>query len=256
MSIKGNLLGKLGTLSVATFFVTNAFADTLTLSLGPAGTQAGIGGEFQVSNVSGGLAATAGANYAAGVTAFHLGGGNASVMNSFETFCIEYNEEFSPGGNYNYAISSAAIKGGTTTGDPLSKGTALLYSEFAQGILPSYDYTPGSGRISTAGDLQNAIWWLEGEISLSTSQVNANVFLTGANGAVTLFGSEAAAKSDAAAGLYGVYAINLGPAPLFPNQDQLIYTGGGASPLPDGGATLLRLSAGFGGLAWLRRKLA
>ena len=59
----------------------------------------------------------------------------------FATFCLEYNEHFSPGGIYNAALNIAAVSGcgnsdPTTPGkDNISQGTAYLYSKFASGTL-------------------------------------------------------------------------------------------------------------------------
>ena len=45
---------------------------------------------------------------------------------------------------------------------PITQGVAYLYSQFAAGTLAGYDYTPGSGRVASAGNLQEAIWYLLG----------------------------------------------------------------------------------------------
>jgi len=85
--------------------------------------------------------------------------------NTFESFCMEHNEYFSPGGNYNMNINVAAIQGGSGGPDyPLQPATAYLYWNFRMGTLPGYDYlnvTLG-GRQGSAADLQAAIWYLQG----------------------------------------------------------------------------------------------
>jgi hypothetical protein len=89
-------------------------------------------------------------------------------------------------------------------------GTAWLYSQFRAGTLAGYS----SGLTATAGQLQNAIWWLEGEI---TADQSANPFITQIpNAAWRAYNSGTDAN-----GAFGVVALNL----TYPNggraQDQL-----------------------------------
>jgi hypothetical protein len=133
----------------------------------------------------------------------------------FQTFCIEYNEEFNPGTPYSVGISEKAMYGSQPpNGDPLSIGTAWLYSQFAKGTLSGYNYNYGAGRQDSAdaGALQQAIWWLEDE----PNGVD-NSFVTLAETTLTM--NDAQIKADAN-GLYGVRALNLGaPGQV---QDQLV----------------------------------
>jgi hypothetical protein len=97
--------------------------------------------------------------------------------NSFQTFCLESNEYthnpvdvFVSQSFVNGDPGSHAYRGGANTspgnyGDDLDARTAYLYDQFAKGVLSDYDYTPGSGRRASAGALQNAIWWIEGELA-------------------------------------------------------------------------------------------
>ena len=102
-------------------------------------------------------------------------------------------------------------------GSPITIGTAWLYSQFAAGTLIGsgplpYDYTYGSGRTTTAGDLQQAIWYLQGE---ETSLINGGSGADGTvfyNAAVSALGGTI---NDAANGAYGVVALNL----WVPNED-------------------------------------
>ena len=133
----------------------------------------------------------------------------------FETFCVEKNEYFTPGASYYYGISQKAINGGVggPHPDPISKGTAWLYLQFATGMLTGYDYSTMGGNASAA-ELQETIWWLEGEGAnpnniFSTAVMNLPNYLADNNG------------------FYGVGVLNLwvnsddtGLA-----QDQLILTG-------------------------------
>jgi hypothetical protein len=211
--------------------ITQTYGNTVTLGANNSNYRVGSGGEFNwIPN--GGNPDGFGAGYAPSTL---LGSG-------FESFCIQVGEHIGFGGTYEYAISSHAL--GPTGTDEISKGTAWLYSQFATGTLAGYNYTPGAGRATSAGALQNAIWYLEGEIA----NPGANIFLTAAYGA---FINEAGAKLDAS-GAYGVYALNLGPVGTksdWSNQDQLIYRG-----VPDGGMTVVLLGLGLLGLAIARRR--
>ncbi len=82
---------------------------------------------------------------------------------SFQTFCIEYSERFSPGVTYNVTFGDNAMYGGVPgTGDPISLGTAWLYHEFQGQTLEEYAWD-NPGRTTDAGILQQTIWYLEGE---------------------------------------------------------------------------------------------
>jgi hypothetical protein len=88
----------------------------------------------------------------------------------FQTFCIEKREYIGVGGTYDVKVSTEAIGGGINNGpngplggDPLDPMTAYLYTQFRAGTLVGYNYTPGDGRIASAGALQNVIWYIEDE---------------------------------------------------------------------------------------------
>jgi hypothetical protein len=210
--------------------------------------QAGLGGEFTVNDVSpdgwldlSGYSAQT-KNLAPGIT-------------SFQTFCIEKNEYLYPyGATYNAVLSGGAVHGGVggADPDPLSRGTALLYSQFAKGALTGYNYAVG--RSVSAAALQEAIWWLEEEIS---SYTGGNTFI----GLVaTTFGSDLSARDDAGAGQYGVYALNLIGAAGAPTgvvgQDQLYYRDPGitTTAVPDGGTTIALLGMALCGMAIVSRR--
>ena len=132
----------------------------------------------------------------------------------FQTFCIEYNEEFTPGTSYSVGVSQNAMYGSQPpTGDPISIGTAWLYSQFAAGTLTGYNYAYGGSRTSTAGALQEAIWWLESEPNGSNTGL-AGTFLAEAQAAV---GGDITRNAN---GAYGVDALNLGAPGAV--QDQLV----------------------------------
>jgi len=110
--------------------------------------QSGSGGEFKATMMSEGLP------------------GNA-VGSTWQTFCVETNEYINLGETYYAVVNNAAVLGGTggPHPDPLSPKTAWLYDQFLQGTLSGYDYSTTSGRKNSAGALQNAIWYIEQEIS-------------------------------------------------------------------------------------------
>ena len=111
-----------------------ASANTMQLTLDYGSRHSGDGGEFNASS-SDFDPATMG--YAT-QTIYNAGHPNTG----FETFCVEYNEHFTPGSTYYYGISQGAVNGGISGGnpDPISKGTAWLYLNFAQGTLAGYNY--------------------------------------------------------------------------------------------------------------------
>jgi len=155
----------------------------------------------------------------------------------FQTFCIEVNEEFTPGTTYNVSLSQNAMYGSQPPGgDPISIGTAWLYSQFAAGTLIGYNYIYGSGRETTAGALQQAIWWLEAEPGGVNTGL-AGTFLAEAQVAV---GGDITRNAN---GAYGVDALNLGAPGAV--QDQLVVVpepttvvAGALLLLPFGASTL------------------
>jgi hypothetical protein len=85
---------------------------------------------------------------------------------SIQTFCVEYNEYMYLNQSYNALVNIEAMNGGVTpagTGDPIDTKTAFLYDSFLNGTLANYNYTPGTGRVQSAGALQDVIWYIEEE---------------------------------------------------------------------------------------------
>jgi hypothetical protein len=152
----------------------------------------------------------------------------------FQTFCIQSTVYFAPGNSYSVVTSPT-----------VSIGTAYLYSQFAAGTLSGYNYAYGANRENTAGALQQAIWWLQGQ----TGGVKDG-FVTAAE---TALGNLTDAEIRAAAnGAYGVVALDLGTRDQ-PAQDQLAIV-----PVPEpttviAGALLL-LPFGASALRILRKK--
>jgi hypothetical protein len=121
--------------------------------------QAGGGGEFTL--VAGGGLETIVLPYYADEAK-----NQGEIRNSFQSFCLELDEGLGKSTHDAY-FNSAAVWGGEEDGegyDPISVGTAYLYHQFATGVLDGYDYdNDDSGRKASAGELQNAIWYLEDE---------------------------------------------------------------------------------------------
>ncbi len=125
---------------------------------------AGVGGEFTATPLSGNVGLTGLA-------------GDLSA-DSFQTFCMEYNEHFRPGNIFTVVLNTGAVGGGDPSGfDPLDPRTAYLYTLFRTGALGIYNY--GGTRESTARALQRAIWFIEDEEGGAN-----NAFVALANAAV------------------------------------------------------------------------
>ncbi len=146
-----------------------------------------------------------GGHYAGGGGEFTLYGDSLTLSNnayvpstsgkigrpeSFQTFCLERNEftyntvdvfvsqSFKDGSAGSHAYHGGI---GAGDGDDLDARTAYLYHQFAKGTLSGYNYTPGPGqRSASAGALQNAIWWIEGELgSMPVGQAATWIALAG-----------------------------------------------------------------------------
>jgi hypothetical protein len=217
-----------------------AMANTIVLNADPNYSYGG-GGEFN--------AVTTGQDF--------LGNGYISstiVNGGFETFCIQTEVDCGPGVNYNYTEASAtganAIQGGIT----LSEGAAYLYYEFATGNLTGYNYTPGSGRATTASELQAALWYFMGEAMPDGFTTTDDPFVSLADKALSdPFGANGTS--------YGVEILQLTTtdSDAIAIQNQLALTGGGIQipnaqpqPTPDGGMTAAMLGMSLVGMFLIR----
>lgn len=205
--------------AVASTCIASAFAGidgtgTLSQSI----FSAGNGGEFTAAPSAGYLGQT---------------GLPADLTSStFQTFCMETNEQFSPGGSYDMCINIAAIAGGS--GGPsfaLQPETAYLYYNFRMGTLFGYDYTP-AGRQASAAALQQAIWFIQGNQPGGAN----NAFVAAAFGATSVSGGWS--------GIGDVRVLNVYGSGGALGQDQLTI-------IPTPGAAAL---VGLGGLMAARRR--
>lgn len=182
---------------------------------------------------------------------------HTSAHGTFVTFCLEtlegiristYPNEF----KFAYEISDAAKWNGIGIADPISLSTAWLYDQFLNGTLAGYNY--GVGRTASANALQQAIWYLEGEIGGSNAGL-AGTFIANADAA--LLGLGYANELAAANGAFGVRVLNMYGLTSTgelkardPKQDLLIRV-----RVPDSGTTLLMMGLGLAAVGAARRRL-
>jgi hypothetical protein len=223
------------------------------------------------------ITATSGGQYEYGnggeFTAVVNSGPLAPAGSTFQTFCLEVNENISWGDNRdNYIINAGAVRGGggANTIDPhtgmtmdnISIGTAWLYSQFRAGTL-TLDNGGGSyfdgNRQANAGELQQAIWFLEGE-----SEGVDNGYVTLAETKTGNTGSLAGVEADSH-GEFGVVVLNLYNGPAYQtvsapngtqyevNQDMLAIV---PEPSTVISGVLMLLPFGASTLRIMRRKAA
>jgi hypothetical protein len=172
--------------------------------------------------------------------------GTTSTGSSFETFCVQNTVFINTGTSY--SSTEAQVTGGSPSnegGIALSEGVAYLYYNFAKGTLSDYDYNLNSGRTTTAGELQAAIWYFMGEPALN-GWPSGNPFITLAEDNL----SNAFAANGSGGIDYNVSILQL-TCDGVEEQNQLILGGNGTGnnqSVPDGGMTLAMLGLGLAGL--------
>jgi hypothetical protein len=188
---------------------------------------------------------------------------------SFQSFCMEQGEfvaqpmdiwvstawygatpQWDPGTPYQ--PGSHSWDGGPPTGigDDLNPQTAYLYYRFATGVLSSYNYTPGAGRNASAGALQNALWFLEGEIGSVSGQA-ATWVQEAVNATGLAFGTY-----TPAAGSNAWWGKTIGSVRVLQMYYQNGYKQDQLYVLVPAPAAAVLGACGVGLLAWLRRKFS
>jgi hypothetical protein len=168
------------------------------------------GGEFNISP-----------NFTSGVY-----GPDVAIFGGFQTFCVEAQVDIVVPGNYNATLSSQ-----DASGTPLTAGAAWLYQLFAtEDPALAYNYTPGTGRTDASGELQQAIWILQGQGGpnvVETAATSVDVQLASAH-----FGSLANAQAPNN-GTFPVSIVILTDANGAPVQNMLALTQASSCTNPD-----------------------
>jgi hypothetical protein len=165
----------------------------------------------------------------------------------FQTFCVEGGVGLPLDTSLTWSLST---KVNNDNSKPLHDQTAYLYTQFWNGSLsnPTYVSSLGSGRVSSADDLQQAIWFIEGYWlgSFSSLTSGAQSYVTQANTAV------AAGGSWFGKGLGDVRVLVLTDSTGTANyQDVLVLL---AVPLPPAALLGLALIGGLGVAGAVRRR--
>lgn len=173
---------------------------------------------------------------------------------TFKTFCVEYDENVSNGGEYWVDISANAVYGGSNIPnpppypqfDPLDTKTAYLYATYAPAVASDAD----------ANDLQYAIWYIEGEVTSLAGKAGAIALYNAAVDATETGSLIGVGSTDGIAiwsGLGNVRVMNLWSDPTVRTWDTAKQSLLVLVPAPAAvGLGLL----GLGLVGWVKRRMA
>lgn len=200
---------------------------------------AGVANAATVKITKGDYTASSGGEY--NVSANNLG------PTSFQSFCLEHDENLTFGMTYYAKVNTEAVDGGAggPSPDPIDSMTAYLYYNFWNRTLDNYDFadTTDAGRLGSAKALQRVIWYIEDEISKPFSDNDGSLeesFYSDAANAV---------KNGDWSGIGNVRVLNLTDRAGNKIQDVLVVV-----PLPAAGLAGLLLLGGLGALSLRRRR--
>ena len=164
-----------------------------------------------------------------------------------KTFCLETNEFISnslPTPLYRGVVNTGAVQGGAAGGfpfDALSSKTAWLYENYLNGGLTGIGGYNGNDASTIA--LQEAVWYLEQEITSISTMAQALVLAAGTN----------APSDDTAIGDVRVLNLYADFGFTLYKQDVLIMIDSGIPQIPAPGAIFLG-SIGVSLVGWLRKR--